>query len=97
MPTESELLEAIEIIENQESSFENCVKLSIYYDLYDRYYNNKNDFEKNKSYDYKNNSSVADLLKNQDFEYVINLFSEVLDCLEIINPKMYESIISRLK
>ena len=49
MPTEQELLDAIKDIESKESSFENCIKLSVFYYLYDRYYNSNQDFEKNNS------------------------------------------------
>jgi hypothetical protein len=96
MPTEQELLDAIKDIESKESSFENCIKLSVFYYLYDRYYNRNQDFEKNNSYKYKN-GSVESLIRNKDIEDIIDLFLEILECIEITNPKLYENIIDRLK
>lgn len=96
MPTEQELLDAIKDIESKESSFENCIKLSVFYYLYDRYYNRNQDFEKNNSYKYKN-GSVESLIRSKDIEDIIDLFLETLECIEITNPKLYENIIDRLK
>jgi hypothetical protein len=94
LPTKDELIEAIKECESKESSYDNCVKLSIFYSLYDRYYA-KDDEEKN-SFNYKGNKKFSELLAKNDINNILNLFAEVLECLEVVNPKLYNSIIDRL-
>lgn len=97
MPTESELIEAIKECESKESSYDNCVKLAIFYQLLDRYYPKKKEINK-KSFDSeKNKDSIADIIYKSDYDKIINLFIEVMKCLKVINPKLYESIAFKLK
>lgn len=97
MPTESELIEAIKECESKESSYDNCVKLAIFYQLLDRYYPKKKEKIK-KSFDSeKNNNSIADIIYQSDHIKIADLLIEVMECLKIINPKLYESIAFKLK
>lgn len=95
MPTKEELIEAIKECESRESSYDNCVKLSVFYSLYDRYYAQNDDLAGN-SFDYKGNNRFSDLLEKNDINNVLDLFAEVLECLEVLNPKLYNSVIDRL-
>jgi hypothetical protein len=95
LPTKEELIEAIKECESKESSYDNCVKLAIFYQLYDRYYGN--DDVHGNSFDYKSNDNrYARIIRNQDMNTIIDLFADVLETIEVTNPKLYESVIDRL-
>lgn len=98
MPTESELLEAIEECENKESSFDNCVKLAIFHMLMDYYYCDNNN-NKNNSFDSDfddPDDPIVSVVKNADEKTLQEVFVETLRCLKIINKKLYDTIIIKL-
>ena len=85
MPTREELEDAIYRHENAPISYQNCQSLAMLYYLYDRLYG----FDQGYSQD--------------EFRYKIGptkfweIFDELLEALQILNPKLYESLMKKLE
>lgn len=101
MPTKEELLEAIKEIESRPSSYENCQRLVVFYNLYDRYYANKRINRENidnmQSFDYKKDSRFLKLAKSTSNDNLYAVMDELMDCLKLVNKKLYESVLSKLE
>lgn len=93
MPTEEELLDAIKECENKESSYENCKRLAIFYNLYDRYYGKK---EKDVSTDFRD-ENFENAVKKCDYNHLIDVIDELMECIKILNPRLYNSVLNKLK
>lgn len=89
MPTKEELEDAIYKYENTPASYQNCQSLAMFYYLYDRLYGSDQKFENGYSY--------------ENFKYKIGpdkfweVFDELLEALQVLNPKLYGSVIKKLE
>lgn len=89
MPTREELEEAIANLERMEPSYEVCQKIVIYNSLLDRYYN--------KVFGYTSNSEFMHAAEGTEWNKLLPLLDELMDCLILVNPKLYESFMEKLK
>ena len=96
MPTKEELLDAIKEIESKESSYENCKKLVIFHELYDRYYA-ENDEEKEVIDNNFRDEDFEKAVKTCDYNHLIDVIDELMECIKILNPKLYSSVLDKLK
>lgn len=90
MPTKDELEQAIASLEQQETSYEVCCKLAVYYQLLDRYYGKI----KTK---YNSNSEFMDAITNTNYDSLLAVIDELMECLAVINPKLYTSVLNKIK
>ena len=88
MPTRDELEEAISNLEKMEPSYEVCQKLVIYNALLDRYYN--------KVSGYKSDSEFMRAAEGIEWNRMLPLLDELMDCLLLVNPKLYQSFMAKL-
>jgi len=90
MPTKDELLQAINNLERQDASLETCQKLAIYHQIYDIYYGGRKIV-------YNSDSEFMKATENTDLDVLYSVFDELMDCLKLINPKLYDSVLVKLK
>ena len=96
MPTREELLDAIAEIESKESSYENCKKLVIFYNLYDRYYSNVPEKEKKVTNNFRD-EDFKEAIQTCDYNHLLDVIDELMECIKILNPKLYSSVLDKLK
>lgn len=89
MPTKDELLKAIANLEAGETSFEVCHKLAVYYYLYDKYYNRIHS-------NYVSDSEFMDAVGEITTDSLLAVMDELMDCIAIINPKLYQGVLDKL-
>ena len=89
MPTEEELLNAIDNLRLQAPSYDTCQKLVVYNELLDRYYNNVSS--------YNSGSEFMEAIDGRPWDGLLPLLDELMDCLMVINPKLYQSFMEKLK
>ena len=91
MPSKEELEQAIASLETQEPTYETCLKLSVYYQLYDRYY--KGGFRSG----YNSDSEFMASITNTDIDTLLSTIDELMDCLALINPRLYSKVLVQLR
>lgn len=91
MPTKDELAQAINSLEAQEPTYETCLKLVVYHQLYDRYY--KGGFIT----DYASDTEFMDAISNTDIDTLLATIDELMECLALINPKLYNTVLAKLR
>lgn len=101
MITEQDLQEAIAECEGQRNPNANtCIKLAAFYTIRDHLYGSpKYSYAQgpiNPEHTYESNTEFFNLVSNKSYDEVIALMDEVMSTLSVINPRLYNSIISRL-
>ena len=94
MPTKEELEDAIYQIQSMPSNFDNCLKLSTYYNLLNiinSNYNNLNDIQ------YTSDTEFMQIAPNININRLFEITDEVFSCIQIIAPKLYQSAMYKLK
>lgn len=94
MPTKEELEDAIYQIQSMPSNFDNCLKLSTYYNLLNiinSNYNNANDIQ------YSSDTEFMQIAPNININRLYEITDEVFSCIQIIAPKLYQSAMDKLK
>jgi hypothetical protein len=94
MPTKEELEDAINQIQTMPASFDNCLKLSTYYNLLNiinSNYNNAYDIQ------YSSDSEFMQIAPNININRLYEITDEVFSCIQIIAPKLYQSAMDKLK
>lgn len=97
MPTLDELQEAIRQIENLPSSYDNCVRLVVFYTLMDKLTNNEEKPVKRQISALEGDSEFIKLFNETDLDYSIRQIDELVECVRITCPAMYDSFIQRFK
>lgn len=92
MPTREELEEAIEQLEHQPTSFENCMRLAIFYQLHDRIQS-----ERGVSSGYKSDTEFMRIVENCTIDHALEAMDELVECLKILNPRLYNSFMKKLQ
>ena len=95
MPTREELDEAIEQIESQPCNFDNCFKLAIFYQLRDRFESPETGPEPGE--DYAGDSEFIKIINRTGIKAAVPLIAELVECVQITCPAMYDSFILKLK
>lgn len=102
MLTKRELEKAIEECEGAPKSFDNIHKLATLYNVYDRMYSEKEVYPKVEMID----ETVIGNYGDSEFLKVINgmyaddvwmLMDELMETLMIVNPRLYDGVMRRLK
>ena len=92
MPTKEDLLQAIENLENQTPSFDTCCKLNTYYSLLDRYYGNTP-----AGVTYNSDSEFMQAAGQTDINTLYAVIDELMECLALVNPKLYNGVIVKMR
>lgn len=91
------LQEAIQVcLREQNPNARTCIKLAAYYIILDHMEKdptNDNSFSSGKQAD----SEFARLCRERSVSDIIPVIAETMDDLQIVNPRMYENIIRKLK
>jgi len=91
------LQEAIrECLSEQNPNARTCIKLAAYYIILDHMEKdppNDNSFSSGKQAD----SEFAQMISERSVSDIIPVIADMMDDLQIVNPRMYENIIRRLK
>ena len=104
MITEKDLREAIAECRGVRNPNSNtCIKLAAYYTILDHITENKVGQRRYEpvsySYDssYSSTSEFSNLIHRKDKNDVLAVMDELMDALRVLNPKLYESVIKKLK
>lgn len=90
MPTEEDLLQAIDKLESEQANFEICQKLAVYYYLYDKYYNRIRTT-------YNSDSEFMSVVAGTSTDHLLAVMDELMECVAVINPKLYTSVLEKLE
>ncbi len=86
MPTKEELEDAIYKYEHTPVSYHNCQSLAMFYYLYDRLYG-----------DSEHKAAEEEFRYSIGQEKFWEVFDELLEALQVLNPKLYQSVIQKLE
>ena len=87
MFTEVELLDAIDELHEGKKSIQNCERLAAVYTVLDHLYNEP------KTNRLKGMPYIAD----KDPEKFFQLFDELMEALQVLNPNLYQNFMSKLE
>lgn len=94
-----DLQDAITAVENDRECMQNCYKLATLYTMYDHLYPEaakSESIQEEKIVDY-GDSEFLKAIKGKDPGDVWLLMDELMSTIQILQPKLYESVIRRLK
>lgn len=94
MISKRELEQAIRECENGRVSYQNCEKLATFYTLYDHLYAEYPQEE--VVYQPRIESKVLEIAGNKDAIEVWALVDELVDAVQVLNPKLYQNFIAKL-
>lgn len=110
MISERELLEIIDKYESSCETLADCEKLAVYYTVYDHLFGENNSYEKGysqKSEDQREKkekisvplvtSEFLRTVEGMDAKQFWRVINELVSTLEVINPRLYESFLRKLK
>jgi hypothetical protein len=96
-----ELLNAIAECESSNESFQNCQKLATLYIIYDHLYSEPNSPEVERVQmnviETDRNSEFMQLINGKQIEPVLDLVDELMETIKILQPRLYDSALRRLK
>lgn len=106
MIKEQDLLEAIAECQGERNPNANtCIKLAAYYTILDHI--TKNNIDQTPSIQYSFSSQPNDVghigdsnflikIEGMDVEYVLQVMDELMTTLQVINPRLYESVMRKI-
>lgn len=94
MVTERELHEAIAECEEEPASFTSIKKLASLYIVYDHLYGTKTEEKRARS---KNHSEFLQAAEGKDVGAVLNILDELMQTLEVLYPKVYDSVLLKIR
>lgn len=98
MLSERELREAIAELENGKTSYQNAEKLAHLYGIYDHLYStNEKEKVSESVVGYYGSSEFLKMVANKSSEEVWLLIDELMTTLSVINHRLYDSVMRRLK
>ena len=107
MITEQDLKEAIMECQGQRHPNANtCIKLAAYLTIQRELYGGDEGIEEPEpipqysyasAYEYKADTPLADVIKGKDMDDVMSVIDELVDALQILNPKLYENVMRKLR
>lgn len=101
MFSKSELLKAIDELEEAPSTFQNAEKLATFYLLYDHLYTeqqpvNRIEPVREVTIDRYEGSDLYEAISGQNAEDVWKIINELMETLKVLQPKLYEATLERL-
>ena len=102
MFSKNELLDAIDELESAPSTFQNAEKLATFYTLYDHLYVRKEpatyvESVEEVTIDRYGDSTLFQVIEGQNAESVWLIMDELLESVKVLQPKLYQATIDRLK
>jgi hypothetical protein len=103
--TEKDLQEAIAECQGTRTPNSNtCIKLAAYYTLMDHLYGRAEEVSsysyaagpESKMVEYNSDSEFAKIIRGKDINEVLSIIDELMDTLNVINPRLYEGVITKL-
>lgn len=91
MISKRELEQAIRECENAKVSYSTCDKLATFYTLYDHLYPTEEVVEVPRI-----ESKVLEIARGKDAVEVWALVDELIDAVQVLHPKLYQSFIAKL-
>lgn len=98
MVTEQELLAAISECENAPSSYQNCVKLSVFYSLYDKLFADKSENQvKAVNIEPVSESEFMQVIAGKDWSSLLIILDELMDSIKVLQPRLYDAVMRKLR
>lgn len=98
MITEKELLKAIEELKDAPVSFQTCQKLATFCTVYDYFYGEKPEKREagEPTLNTRGETEFLRAVDGQKASKVLAVMAELMDALEVTQPRMYEGVLRRL-
>ncbi len=95
-----ELLDAIDELEKSATTFQDCQKLATFVFLYDNLYGEKTQEAPERTRmsileDY-GTSEFYQAIKDKEAEKVLRILNETMDAIQILQPRLYDSVLTQL-
>jgi hypothetical protein len=107
--TEKDLQEAISECQGQKNPNANtCLKLAAFYTIREHMYGNQNKTDTPAVYpvpaysyatgpnEYDSESEFYSIVRRKNMNDVLSVMDELMDTLNVINPRLYESVLAKL-
>lgn len=96
MISKSELENAIKEYEDAPNTYSNCEKLVTFYTLYDKLYGERIPVGE-EVVSYRGKSEFAENVGGTDPAKAWAVMDELMDALSVLNPKLYQSALEKVK
>lgn len=102
MFSKTELLDAIEDLENSPATYQNAEKLATFYLLYDHLYIQKEPMQRIESarevkINRYGDSDFLKVITDKDAKDIWMIMDELMGTLELLQPKLYRATIDKIK
>lgn len=102
MFSKSELLDAIDELEQSPATYQNAEKLATFYQLYDHIYTRREPETRIESVREVKINSYGDseflqVISGQESEDVWRIIDELMTTLQVLQPKLYQATVDRIK
>lgn len=102
MLSKSELLTAIDELEDSAPTFQNCQKMATFYTLLNAMYRTNDEAPRQESVqeeviDDHGDSEFLRLVAGIDSHTAWTLMDELMETIQILQPKLYDSVMRRLR
>lgn len=102
MFSKTELLDAIEDLENSPATYQNAEKLATFYLLYDHLYIQKEPMQRIESarevkINRYGDSDFLKVITDKDAKDIWMIMDELMGTLELLQPKLYQATIDKIK
>lgn len=107
MITEQDLKEAIAECQGQRNpNASTCIKLAAYLTIQKELYGNRDEaddpvvmpkYSYSSAYEYIADTPFSYAIKDKDMDKVMTVIDELVDALQILNPKLYENVMRKLR
>ena len=99
MLNRKELQTAITECENAPTNYQNCEKLATLYTLYDHLYAQRQEPEANRetTVEVIGDTEFLEAVNGMKAQDAWNLMSELMETIRILQPKLYNSVLSRIR
>lgn len=95
----NELLDAIDELEQNPATFQNCQKLATFYLLYDHLYgNSRPDLVETRVsvMDNYGDSEFLQLISGADAQKVMTILDELMQTVKVLQPRLYDATLTML-
>lgn len=98
MISQRELDTAIREFEEAPTNYENCKKLATFYTIFDHLYSKPKEVEKTQEdvIRFYGDTEFYQLIGNRRAEEIWQIMGELMDALQVVNPKLYKSVIRKI-
>lgn len=102
MFSKSQLLDAIEELEDSPSTYQNAEKLATFYLLYDHLYVEKEPMNRVESVkevkvDRHGDSDFFEAISDKEATEVWSVIGELMEAVNVLQPKLYRATLERIK